>query len=207
MPDTDTIRYTFSDADSYRSSQLTALLSSELKYDIRARMSLVTSESSEYSNFTSKMFDFFSAHSGGRYSDRSMMQLRRIGKRMEGTTAEGRFSSESETYLNLPVGLVVESPNGWNADTEVKSGGILGMYVIIPTDDGDCRGMIAVPNAVRRKGIASAMLDGEANYFHSRVALYAHSGNFAAAGVAAKNNLSAIQINSQSQVVQYQRVV
>lgn len=207
MPLTEQARYTFSDSDNYRTTQLTSLLSEELKFDMNARMSLITSENSDYPLFTEKLFDFFSTAASSKYSDRTMMQLRRWGKRFDGTTPDERRNSSDANMANYPAGFVVESPFGWNPDTEIKHGGILGMYVMLPTDEGEYRGVLAVPASFRRRGIASALLNSESHYWHSRVALFAHSNNFAAAGLAAKCNLSAIQINSQSQVVQYQRVV
>lgn len=88
-------------------------------------------------------FAFFRQHADRRYSSRTLLKLMDTADLMENNP-------------QIPVGVHVVTasvPFHYDEETEVKSGGVLGVGVMLP----DRRMLIAVREAARRRGIGTQM--------------------------------------------------
>lgn len=94
-----------------------------------------------YTQLASQAFRFFRTTANGRYSSRTLMRLARLG-------------DEGET--RLPIILGAGTPYTYDELTETKSGGLIGMCVWWPTEDGRC--LLTVKGEYRRKKIGSSFL-------------------------------------------------
>jgi len=128
--------YMFASGD-WRTEELTAALPESLR-DQNISMSHIDYTSQMYPLALEKVFSFMSSAANGRYSDRTMMTIRRTADRWRDTTIPAR-----STYINdelgsnpyLPYMFIVESPYSWDEETEIKRGGILGAMICLPNDD------------------------------------------------------------------------
>jgi hypothetical protein len=90
-------------------------------------------------------FTFFRQHADRRYSSKTLMALIDNADRLEGT---------GDRYSQVTV-VTVSIPFTYDEETEVKSGGVLGMGVLLP----DRRILIAVRASARRQGLGRLIFE------------------------------------------------
>lgn len=93
----------------------------------------------------SQAYSFFRRHADGRYSDRTLMRLIRTKEALEAGDTRG-----------FPVIITAGSEPSYDEETEEKRGGLVGMTVCWPDDEG--RTILAVSRTNRRKLIGGTML-------------------------------------------------
>lgn len=98
-------------------------------------------------------FDFLQRHAEGRYSDRTLMTVSRLSRKSEEAASGGVDSYEFGGSV-----LVAATEVHYDEDTEVKHGGILGVAVCIPTEQG-VKAVLAVAPGARRSGVGSCLVD------------------------------------------------
>jgi len=205
MPET--TNYMFASGD-WRTQELTEALPQHLR-DANVSMSHIEYSSEWYPLALEKVFSFISANANGRYSDRTMMTLRRAADRWRDTTATQRYSYINEELGNnpyMPYIFIAESPYSWDDETEIKRGGILGALVCLPNDEGEYRGVLAVAEASRQQGIGKSLLTRQ-QAWTGVLSMYAHQNNANAMRLAASVGMAPIQVNSSTGAVQYGRAV
>jgi hypothetical protein len=197
--------YMFSSGD-WRTNELTEALPQELR-DKNVSMSHLDYSSEMYPLALEKAFSFMSSSANGRYSDRTMMTLKRVSDRWRNTTPQQRY-----TFINdelganpyMPYVFIVESPYSWDDETEIKRGGILGALVCLPNDEGEYRGILAVAENARKQGIGKCLLERQ-QAWTGVINMYAHQSNAIAMRLAASVGMGPIQVNSSTGAVQYGR--
>lgn len=197
--------YMFASGD-WRTEELTAALPESLR-DQNISMSHIDYTSQMYPLALEKVFSFMSSSANGRYSDRTMMTIRRTADRWRDTTSSDRaryINDELGSNPYLPYIFIVESPYSWDEETEIKRGGILGAMICLPNDEGEFRGVLAVAENVRQQGIGKALLERQQGWT-GVINLYAHQSNMNAMRLAASVGMAAIQVNSSTGAVQYGR--
>lgn len=102
-----------------------------------------------YGAVMSRAFEFLRTHARSNYSNTSFMQVLDGPNRPEGTPK--------------PLLFTAEVPFNYDPDTEVKTGGLLG--VLVQLNDGQSRALCSVAEPHRRQGVASALL-----YLHREAA-------------------------------------
>jgi len=194
MPET--LNYTFK--NDYLGRDITRLLNDDVQND-NIRVSYVAAHDNEFCLALEQAFPFVSAHANGRYTDRTIMTIRRMADRYRSFD----FNAEDASYH--PFALVVESPHGWDPETEIKHGGIHAMLVGLPNDEGEYRGILVVAEHSRRRAIGKTLLQGARHITHS-ISFYASNTNMPAMRTAASGGFGAVQVNSSTGVVQYSHV-
>ncbi len=107
--------------------------------------------STNYPVYLSKSFQYVRSQGGGHYSDRTVMHLQRNIERVDRDPHD----------MDLPFLVVAEAPFSYDEDTEVKSGGILGMLIRWP----DTKTVIAVHRNSRRKSVGRRLFEvAQRNY-------------------------------------------
>jgi len=205
MPETS--NYMFASGD-WRTQELTEALPQHLR-DASVSMSHIDYTSDMYPLALDKVFSFMSANANGRYSDRTMMTLRRAADRWRDTTIAVRSTYIYEELASnpyMPYLFIAESPYSWDEETEIKRGGILGALVCLPNDEGEYRGILAVAEASRRQGIGKSLLQRQ-QAWTGVLSMYAHQNNANAMRLAASVGMAPIQVNSSTGAVQYGRAV
>lgn len=132
-------------------------------------------------------FAFFRRHGDRRYSAASLMRLLAFADRID----QGHVD-------DIPCIVTCEVPFSYDEDTEVKSGGIVGIAILLP----DNRMMLAVHSERRRKRVGTALLRFVGNYFTSYPVVWAHRANTTAAGFLASQGLMPWAVNTAG-AVQY----
>lgn len=119
-----------------------------------------------------RAFHFLRANADRRYSANALMKVM--------AAAEQTFSDEPHIHRALPpsppVIIEVGSDFTYDPDTEVKSGGTLG--VLVQLNDDYNRALLAIAPAARRKGIGSALL--RVHEAFGPASLFVHRGNVTA---------------------------
>lgn len=107
-------------------------------------------------------FAFFRRHGDRRYSAQSLMRLLTFADKID-----------AGDHTELPSIVTAEVPFAYDEETEVKSGGVLGIAVVLP----DGRVMLAVHADKRRTKLGKALLSFVTSYFHSYPQVWVHRGN------------------------------
>lgn len=105
----------------------------------------------EYEHALREAFAFMRRHDDGRYSSRMKMRILNAAER-----AEERRLNGQDPDTAAPGVVKIEVPFAFDEETEVKSGGALGILVVWPEDSG--RVMLAVHKDHRRKKVGSALM-------------------------------------------------
>lgn len=98
-------------------------------------------------------FQFFRRNAGNRYSPSTLMRLANAADDIENSDTPPR-------RRNWPVLTVATSPQSFDEETEVKTGGMAGMMVTFP----DGKALFAVISSLRRKGIGSNIFRYNSDY-------------------------------------------
>jgi GNAT superfamily N-acetyltransferase len=200
MPDTS--NFMFDQNDNYRRSSLEHMIPAMFTPET-FRLTLLDSTHDMFPVAMSKAFIHLSKTHSGRYSDRTMMTVRRWADRVENTNYADRIRDENNVYL--PVVICAESPYSYDNDTEIKRGGIHGMLIALPNDEGTYRGILSVSEHSRRQGIGTALMTAAQN-FGPRLSMYANRTNLVAMRLAASTGYSPVQVNSVSGVIEYAQI-
>lgn len=127
--------------------------------------SVIMPTSDQYNLATRTAFEFVRRHGDGRYSDRTLMATHRLGDRWARTP--------SLDVTEFPPFVVVEEAASYDPDTEVKSGGIIGMAYALPSEyEGGTRAVLAVRQQSRCKGLGRYLLAELGVYLSSTPALF-----------------------------------
>lgn len=141
-------------------------------------------------------FDFFQRHANGRYSDRTLMALSRWSQ-FSTELVEGRPRRTGEGIIPAVFSLAKEVT--YDEDTEVKSGGTVGMAVTLPAEVG-AKLVLAVAPDMRRNGYGRALLEeagGTVHHLHTWVS----SMNRAAMQFLLSASMRPIAMNRRSAVM------
>ncbi len=96
-------------------------------------------------------FNFLRRHDSGRYSSRMKMRVLQMAEEVEAARERG-----STAVAGTPVVLALNQPFRFDEDTEVKSGGLIGVVVMWPSESG--RVILAVHADYRRKHLGRTLL-------------------------------------------------
>ena len=107
-----------------------------------AGWSVVQPEEEGYAQAANQAFSFFRSAASGRYSSRTLMRLADLG--------------DSRPGRALPVILTVGRPFTYCEETETKTGGMQGMCVWWPDENGRC--LLAITPSARRKKIGTVLV-------------------------------------------------
>lgn len=143
------------------------------------------SEFADVARAVRQAFAFFRRHGDRRYSAASLMRLLAFADRIDQGHVE-----------DIPCIVTCEVPFSYDEDTEVKSGGIVGIAILLP----DNRMMLAVHSERRRKRVGTALLRFVGDYFTSYPVVWAHRANTTAAGFLASQELMPWAINTAGAV-------
>lgn len=135
-------------------------------------------------------FAFFRRHGDRRYSAASLMRLLAHADRID-----------AGEHNDLPSVVTCEVPYSYDEDTEVKSGGVLGIAVLLP----DERVMVAVHSERRQKRVGTSLIDFVRNYFTSYPVVWVHRANFTGAAFLASLELMPWELNAAGAVQYCQR--
>jgi hypothetical protein len=124
-------------------------LADRIHADGEVNLRMLGPENAEYGGNLRMAFSFLRMHADRRYSDSSLMRLSRA--------ADAYEYEQCRDPLRLPIVIVVEAPSSYDELTEVKHGGVLGVTVAWQGDDP--KAVIAVHREVRRRGIATTMVE------------------------------------------------
>ena len=123
----------------------------------RAAIRLLDGRQTNYTSFRSyeretsqalrSAFSFLRANADRRYSATVLMTLMDYADRMEAFDAEALRAMSDQ----FPTVITIGSPFSYDEETEVKSGGLVGVGVILP----DRRVLLATHRNVRRQGVAA----------------------------------------------------
>lgn len=105
---------------------------------------------------------FLRRNSSRRYSDSTLGSLMRKVDVCEERVASnnGRHSYFDADY-RMPTLVIMEDEPGYDEETEVKTGGIIGVALIIPSlDESPCKVLMAVKEARRREGVGTKLMAG-----------------------------------------------
>lgn len=187
-------------ADNWRNDECESALASELVSE-GIKLSYIDFGSDLYPLALSTAFTFFSTQSSGRYTDRTMMTIRRIADKWADSTRSDRDEHVS-TEGYLPNLYIAESPYSWDEETEIKRGGILSILMCLPNDEGEYRGLLAVTEQIRRRNLGRSMMRA-CSMFNGRMSWYIHQTNFAGMALATDSGFAPIQVNSNTGTIQY----
>lgn len=95
-------------------------------------------------------FTFFRKHGDGKYSANTIMSLLRASEGISAAIENGGVVHAN----HLPSLAVAEMPYSFDEETEVKSGGLMGIAIHLP----DNRILIAVHSEARRKRLGTVLL-------------------------------------------------
>lgn len=112
-------------------------------------------------------FAFLRAHGDRRYSPASLMKLLSYADAIDSAALSPTLPQD------LPSVVIAELNYTYDEDTEVKSGGVLGVGVLLP----DGRLMMAVNNNKRRAFIGTGILQFVRSYFDGGPAVWCHRSN------------------------------
>lgn len=151
-------------------------------------------DSSEFTALSAAIrqaFAFFRRHGDRRYSAASLMRLMDFADRIDAGERE-----------NLPSLVTCEVPFTYDEDTEVKSGGIIGIAVMLP----DNRTMIAVHTQRRKARVGTSLIRFVRDYFTSYPVVWAHRANTQGAAFLAACGLMPWAVNTSGAVQYCERV-
>lgn len=116
-----------------------------------------------------RAFAFLRRHGDRRYSASSLMRLLTFADRLDGAAASGEQVSD----VDRPKVIVAEVPFSFDEETEVKSGGVLAIAVVLP----DGRMMLAVHEGKRRIKLGTAIYGFITNYVYPYPVAWVHQAN------------------------------
>lgn len=132
-------------------------------------------------------FAFFRRHGDRRYSAQSLMRLLAFADRLDA----GDFTEQARI-------VTCEVPFSYDEDTEVKSGGVLGVAVSLP----DGRVMLAVHQERRRGRVGTALLAFVRDYYNAAPIVWVHRQNMVGAAFLCSQEYMPWVINTEG-AVQY----
>ena len=139
-------------------------------------------------------FAFFRRHGDRRYSAQSLIRLLAFADRLDAGVDPSELNA-------LPAIVVAETPFSYDEDTEVKSGGVLGMAVMLPGG----RTMIAAHSEYRQHRIGTALLQFMRTYYNEYLIVWVHRQNLAGASFLLSQGLMPWSINAAGAVQYCQR--
>lgn len=104
-----------------------------------------------------KTWEFIRTFHEGRYSSRSLMDLVRAQDMIRDARRNGDDLSGQDVMFT-PVLLTLQAPVEYNADTEVKTGG-MAAALSLKLNDGYATGMLAVADDHRREGLGRLLVN------------------------------------------------
>lgn len=119
----------------------------------------LTPSDTGYGTHLRASFQFFRRHAQNRYSASTLMRLANAAGEFDDRTRQGTEQSPRTSTL-LPVITVAHKPTSYDEDTEVKSGGTVGMMITWP----DGKALFAVTGGARRQGIGRRIFIRNSNY-------------------------------------------
>lgn len=128
-----------------------------------------------YGQHLRNSFQFFRRNANNRYSASTLMRLANAAGEFDDRTRQGTEASPRTSSL-LPVLTVASRPLSYDEDTEVKSGGTVGMMVTWP----DGKALFAVTAGSRRQGIGRRIFSHNSNWSGVTPYFWLSSTNFPA---------------------------
>lgn len=135
----------------------------------------------EMSNVLRRAFAFFRRHDDGRYSANSKMDLLRFADKLDEYWQNDIEYDASE----FPDIAYAEVPFSYDEETEVKTGGVVGMVIVLPGG----RTMLAVHQEKRRARVGQALLITARDAIRYELALWIHRTNLVAQHFAISDSL------------------
>ena len=123
---------------------------------------VVAQPTTQYLTRLKEAVTFLRRNSSRRYSDSQLGSLMRKVDVCEERVASinGRHSYFDADY-RMPTLLIVGDEPGYDEETEVKTGGIIGVAIIIPSlDESPSKVLMAVKESRRREGIGTKLMAG-----------------------------------------------
>lgn len=205
-----TLTFNFPNSDDWRAIMCKDLLDDAL-YDSGVRMTIVDINNDLIPVAMRTAFEFINKNSEGRYSDRTLMSISRWEKRLAGKTSDERIALFTEDADNTGAGMflapkviIAEKEFCYDEDTETKTGGVLGMLVMLPhSDDESYRAVLSVADGVRRRNIGKALANATQVMNTMPVHFFAGAGNRLAMRLAAAANMQITSVSGRT--VQYTR--
>lgn len=116
----------------------------------------------EYLSRLREAVTFLRRNSSRRYSDSTIGSLmRKVDVCEERISTGDNGSAFFDADYRMPTLLIVEDEPGYDEETEVKTGGMLGVALIIPSlDESPAKLLMAVKEARRREGVGTKLMDG-----------------------------------------------
>jgi hypothetical protein len=130
------------DLNYYRSAALDCLKKDRLGGD-NFDVTFTSSKDPSWQAKATQAFHFLRANANRRYSSQALMAVL--------TAAERQYREDDPSAWVITV----EAPYNYDPDTEVKSGGLVG--VMVQLNDGSCRVLMAVAAPARRCGVGTAL--------------------------------------------------
>lgn len=100
-------------------------------------------------------WEFLRRNHDGRYTDRSLMAILAEADTLDNESYGG--PSAVTTAGNGLVMLSAAEAISFDEDTEVKRGGLLGVMFLVPGEEGEARGIIAVREEARRHRLGTSL--------------------------------------------------
>lgn len=151
-------------------------------------VALTISGDPDFGMAATRAFEFLRAQGDRRYSNNSLMELVNLADRHR----NGGFESRPPAFI-----LTVSQPYSFDEETEVKKGGVLG--VVVQTNDGTCRAMLATAGGVRRRGVAGALLGAHLSLLGGPT-FWLHPSNAPAQHFLLRNGFQPVQMNRRGAV-------
>lgn len=132
-------------------------------------------------------FTFFRRHSDRRYSAQSLMKVLSFADYLDAVVA----GNEQFNPDRCPSIVVAMTPAAYDEDTEVKSGGMAGVGILLP----DNRLMLCVHSDKRRFHVGTALIRFVSSFFNPYPEVWVHRNNHPGAQFVAATGLSPWSIN------------
>lgn len=123
---------------------------------------VVAQPTTQYLTRLKEAVTFLRRNSSRRYSDSQLGSLmRKVDVCEERVASNNGRHSYFEADYRMPTLVIMEDEPGYDEETEVKTGGIIGVALIIPSlDESPSKVLMAVKEARRREGIGTKLMVG-----------------------------------------------
>lgn len=160
--------FSFKDSDPYRGEDVNRYLK-ELAPAFDLHAAILGPGDAQRGPALTRGFDFFVANAGRRYTDRTLMSVRRAASSLNA----GSF--EEDEFSFGPWVLTVEAPLSYDPDTEVKTGGLVAMLLGLPGEER-LKGVFSVASSLQGQGLGRTILTVARNWLPS-MTFYVHRSN------------------------------